>query len=106
MKTPEQLEVLAAESVATDNYLEEMTPDEQYHHRRGFIFGYQKAERMKFDFMSNVIERISLSIKIEWLHLVFRFKYPEATTEPIKWLSNYNEYLRKCHKIREKMNAL
>jgi hypothetical protein len=57
-------------------------------------------------FLSNVRERISLRIKIEWLHLVFRFKYPETTTEPIKWLSNYNEYLRKCHKIREKMNAL
>ena len=57
-------------------------------------------------FLSNVRERVLLRIKIEWLHLVFRFKYPETTTEPIKWLSNYNEYLRKCHKIRERMNAL
>ena len=54
MKTPEELEVLAAESVANDNHLKDMNPDEQYHHRRGFIFGYQQAEQKQSDFISHV----------------------------------------------------
>jgi hypothetical protein len=67
------------------------------------LYAESKAENLP---ISHVRERFYLRIKIEWIHLVFRFKYPETTTEPITWLSNYNVYLRKCQEIRKRLNAL
>jgi hypothetical protein len=60
----------------------------------------------KKEAISRAIERFYLRMKIEWIHLVFRFKYPENTTDPFKWLSNYNDYLGKCQEIGKRLNDL
>ena len=44
MKSKEELELMAEDSIVKDNYMNDMSDEEKYHHRRGFIIGYQLAE--------------------------------------------------------------
>ena len=44
MKNKKELELMAKDSIVKDNYMNDMSDEEKYHHRRGFIIGYQQAD--------------------------------------------------------------
>ena len=58
MKTKEELEILAEEALKVDSERHELTQDERYYFRRGFIIAYQKLE-LKSDSLHDVIGRLT-----------------------------------------------
>ena len=80
MKTRRELEKLAKFSVEFDNYQGDMTEDEQYHHRRGFIIGYQRCEEELQKEYEEIIAKLEYGVNAFEMN---KSQYPRIKTQDV-----------------------